>query len=380
MLSAVWAVLAVAGAVVIATGWLPGSAAEEIAIDRGGPVLAFLVAATVLAELADRAGVFDVAAAACARAARGSIFRLFLLVAVLAVATTVVMGIDTTAVLLTPVVLALTLRLGVRPWPFALLVLWLANTSSLLLPVSNLTNLLAQQREMLHAVEFARRMALPQLAAVVITVVFLAALYRRDLVGRYDIPDRTDPPDRWTYRLCAISCAALAPAVLVGIAPAVAASVCALATVVVFAVRDRAGLEWSLIPWRLVVLTEGLFLVVGALSRHGLTDLLARLAGDSPWLASIVGAGAANLVNNLPAYLAIEQAIAPGETTQLFAALVGTNTGPLITVWASLATLLWRERCLARGVEVPIGKLALVGICGAPLVVLGATAALLITV
>jgi hypothetical protein len=75
---------------------------------------------------ADRAGVFDAAAALCARAARGSTCGLFVLIAALGTLTTVTMSLDTTAVLLTPVVLTLAVRLGLRPLPFAMLAVWLA--------------------------------------------------------------------------------------------------------------------------------------------------------------------------------------------------------------------------------------------------------------
>jgi len=145
----------------VVTGVLPGAAARDVAVTRGAPIMVFLVAITVLTELADRAGVFDAAAGVCARAARGSTIRLFLLIAALGTLTTIGMSLDTTAVLLTPVVLALTARLGLSPLPFALLAVWLANTASLLLPVSNLTNLLAVQRLNLPTLAFAARMALP---------------------------------------------------------------------------------------------------------------------------------------------------------------------------------------------------------------------------
>src|SRR3954452_10941862 len=101
---------------------------------------------TVLAELADEAGVFDVAAHRAARLARGRTLALYGLVVVLASATTVLLSLDTTAVLVTPVVLALAQQLELSPVPFALAAVWLANTASLLLPVSNLTNLLAISR------------------------------------------------------------------------------------------------------------------------------------------------------------------------------------------------------------------------------------------
>ncbi len=379
MLIGVWAVAAVAGVLVVITGWLPGPEAREIALTRGGPVLGFLAAITVLAELADRAGVFDAAADWCARTAGGSTVRLFLLIAALGTTTTIAMSLDTTAVLLTPVVLTLTTRLGLRPLPFALLAVWLANTASLLLPVSNLTNLLALQREHLSTVHFAARMAAPEIIAVAVTVTYLGVLFRRDLAGRYEVPEPTRPQDRWTFGVCAAACLTLAPGVLFGAPPWAVALPCAAAAAAVFVVRTPNQLAWSLIPWRLLVLTEGLFLVVTTIARHGLTALLADLSGASVWRTAAVAAAASNLVNNLPAYLAVEPAVPVGHTTQLLGTLLGTNCGPLILLWGSLATLLWRERCKARGLTVHPGLFAAVGLGGVPLVLAATWALLTIT-
>ena len=379
MLGGVWALLGVAGVVVVATGWLPAADARQVALTRGAPVLGFLVAITVLAELADRAGVFDAAAGVCARLAGGSTIRLFLLVAGLGTATTIGMSLDTTAVLLTPVVLTVTDRLGLRPLPFALLAVWLANTTSLLLPVSNLTNLLALQREHLSTLGFARRMALPELAALVVTVGYLAVVFRRDLMGRYEPPAAQPPVDRWTFWVCAAACVALAPGVVAGAPPWAAAVPCAAAAGAVTVVRRGPGLGWSLVPWRLLVLTEGLFLVVTAVAEHGLTQLLARVCGGSVLATTVVAGVASNAVNNLPAYLAVEPAVPAGHTSQLLGALLGTNGGPLMLLWGSLATLLWRERCKARGVHVSPVTFAAVGAGGVPLVLLATWAALIVT-
>jgi len=146
-----------------------------------------------------------------------------------------------------------------------------------------------------------------------------------------------------------------------------------------FAARRRHELRPALVPWRLLVLTEGLFLLVSAVARHGLTHLMAHLAGTSTLQTTAVAAAASNAVNNLPAYLAVEPAIQPGHTTQLFGALLGTNGGPLVLLWGSLATLLWRERCRARGVRVDPVRFALVGLGGVPLVLLASWAALIAT-
>jgi arsenical pump membrane protein len=379
MLERMWAVLGLGGLTTVLSGALSEGDARDVAITRGGPIMGFLVAITVLAELADRAGAFDAAAGVCARAARGSTPRLFLLIAALGTLTTIGMSLDTTAVLLTPVVLALTARLSLPPLPFAMLTVWLANTASLLLPGSNLTNLLAMQRLNLSTVAFAARMALPELVAVALTVAYLGLLYRRDLAGRYAPPAPNPAPDRVLFWTCVVACIALAPLVLLGVPPWAAATPCAAVCVVVFALRQRKELTWSILPWRIVIFTEGLFLIVTTLARHGGTQLLAHLVGHSTLATTAVAGATSNVVNNLPAYLAVETTVPAGHTTQLLAALLGTNAGPLILVWGSLATLLWRDRCRARGLTITLTRFALVGLTGVPLILLGTWTTLILT-
>ena len=98
MLPPVWALSVAAGALTVGLGWLPATAAAQT-LGRAAPVLVFLVAVTLLAELCDAAGVFDVTARLAARLARGRTWLLFLLVVVIATVTTVLLSLDTTAVL-----------------------------------------------------------------------------------------------------------------------------------------------------------------------------------------------------------------------------------------------------------------------------------------
>src|SRR3954453_13426390 len=183
-----WRFPALAAVVAVVSGALPLDRAQAVT-GRMLPVLVFLIAITVIAELADNALVFDVAAREAAHVAAGRTPALFLLVAVLATGTTILLGLDTTAVLLTPVVLAVADQLSLSPVPFAMVTVWLANTASLLLPVSNLTNLLALRELDLSAAAFARHMALPTVVSVIVTVLLLSIVYRRSLRGRYAIPE-----------------------------------------------------------------------------------------------------------------------------------------------------------------------------------------------
>jgi arsenical pump membrane protein len=345
-------VLGVGGVVV---GLLPLHEAVGT-VRRIGPLLVFLGTVIVLAELTARAEVFDVVAAWLARLGRGRYPALFALCVGFATVVTAALNLDTTAVLLTPVMLALGRRLDVPQLPFAMTTVWLANTASLLLPVSNLTNLLADDRVGLSSVEFGVRMALPELASVLATAACLWLFYWR--AGRrgadsYVPPPRHVPPDLVLFRVAAIACGTFLALVLVEVPLEIAASVCAGVVVVAFAIRDRAAVRWALLPWRLLVLVTGLFLVVEAVSRNGLTDLLRTVVGDGSVLrVTGVGAVLANLVNNLPAYVAIEAVVPVGDRDALLGLLLGVNIGPIVVPWASVATLLWYERCRAEGLRV----------------------------
>jgi arsenical pump membrane protein len=356
--------LLLVGGLCVVFGALPVTDARATIL-RLVPLLLFLGSVIILAELTAAAEVFDVVAIRMSIIGRGHYASLFLLCVTLASVTTIALNLDTTAVLLTPVILALASTLGISPLPLAMTTMWLSNTASLLLPVSNLTNLLAADRVALSPSEFAARMWAPQLAAIVVTAACLWIWYwRRSQRGgqrRYELPQRREPADKPLFVVASLACLVFVAGILVGVPIGVASSISAGVLLVAFLVRRRSELRWGLIPWRLLVFVIGLFLVIDTISLHGLNVLLHGLVGtDGNALgatrAAAAGAGLSNVVNNLPAYVAGESVIPVGNHTQLLALLIGTNVGPVITPWASLATLLWYERCHASGVKVALGR------------------------
>ncbi|TDX76677.1 arsenite efflux membrane protein ArsB [Rathayibacter sp. PhB151] len=358
------AVLLVLGVIAALTGVLPMDALGEL-VERTAPILAFVVAVTVVAELASEAGVFTVVAERAAIWGRGRTALLWLLVVAMAIVSTVFLSLDTTAVLLTPVVVLLAAHVRVSPLPFAMATVWLANCASLLLPVSNLTNLLAERRLGVDGpLAFAALTAAPALVAAVIPVLVLAIRYRRELAGRYRTGERTPVEDRVLLIGAGIVVALLLPALVSGLEVWIPAAVAALALVVLFAVRRPTALKVSLLPWQLVVFASGLFVVMEAAHQLGLGAALAVVAGDGSGVGELLrlagsGVVAANLVDNLPAYLALEPVAA--DPVRLVALLIGVNAGPLITPWASLATLLWHQRLTALGVTISWRQYALLG-------------------
>ncbi|MEU1467752.1 SLC13 family permease [Streptomyces sp. NPDC005761] len=372
------------GVVAVATGLLPADPAAE-QMRRVGPLLVFLATVIVLAELAGRAQVFDVVAAWVARAGRGRYPLLFGLCVAFASLTTITLNLDTTAVLLTPVMLALGTRVGIAALPLAMTTVWLANTASLLLPVSNLTNLLAADRVALSPAGLAAVMWLPQLAAIGVTALCLWVFYwRRGRRGadRYTPPAVPVPGDPVLLRICSVACGGFLLAILLLDVPLWSASLVAMVIVVAaYAVRRREELRVSLVPWRLLVLVPGMFLVVETVNAHGLHELLVRALGsDDGFLGMLrsagVGAGLSNVLNNLPAYVAGEAVIPVDNHHQLLALLIGVNAGSVVTPWGSLATLLWFERCRWQGTRIGVGRFVLTGLVLSVTAVSAATCAL----
>ncbi|MBF4630258.1 arsenic transporter [Clavibacter michiganensis subsp. phaseoli] len=376
------AVLLVVGAVAVATGALP---LDDLGVlyERVWPILLFVVAITVVTELASEAGLFTWIAERAAGLGRGRTWALWLATVVLACLCTIFLSLDTTAVLLTPVVVVLARHCGLPPLPFALTTVWLANTASLLLPVSNLTNLLAEHElGGLGPAGFAALTVAPALVAIAVPVLAILVIHRRDLFTRYEVGPPTAPTDRVLLVGSAVVVGLLVPALVSGVEVWIPALAAAVVLAILTAVRRPRVLRPGLLPWQLVVFASGLFIVMEAAQSLGLTAVMAAISGqgqDAAALFRLAGVAtlSANAVDNLPAYLALEPVA--GSPERLVAILVGVNAGPLITPWASLATLLWHERLVSMGVHIKWSRYMLLGLVVAPLTVGLAMAAFVLT-
>ena len=380
-----------AAAAVIVTGALPWSQAAAVA-GRLLPVLAFLGAILVIGHVCQQQGLFAAAGGRLARASRGSPVRLLGGVFGLASVTTAVLSLDTTVVLLTPVVHDTATRLRVRPKPCVYACTHLANSASLLLPVSNLTNLLAFSVAGLTLIRFGALMGVPWLVAIGVEYAAFRWFFAGDLAAGAPAAARAAqaPLPRIPRFALATVLATLAGFVLTslsGLNPAWAAGAGAavLAAGSLIRGQDRpAGLVRAVsIPFLLFVL--GLGIVVEAVVRNGLGAALARVipAGSSlPSLLALAGLAAllANLVNNLPAVLVMLSVLAGrgllGGPGPVLAVLIGVDIGPNLSYAGSLATLLWRRLLADRDHHTDLGEFTRLGLLTVPAGLLLVTVAL----
>lgn len=359
------------------------------------PVVAFLVAVLALSHLCDAEGLFAAAGDLMARLSRGRPQRLLGAVFVVASVVTAVLSLDATVVLLTPVVFATAARAGMRPKPFVYACTHLANSASLLLPVSNLTNLLAFTASGLSFSRFGALMALPWVAVVAVEYVVLRLFFRTDLGvalpshgrtgdARRRTPGATSTVSRLSVTLVGATLVGFVVASVLGVPPAWAAA----AGAAVLAGRAlaqrrttaRALLAAANVPFAVFVL--GLGVIVAAVVRSGLGDVVGGfLPTGSSFLDLLAVAGvaavAANLLNNLPAVLLlVPLALAAGGAPAVLAALIGVNVGPNLTYVGSLATLLWRRVLRDHGADAELAEFSALAAWSVPTALVGGVGAL----
>jgi len=350
---ALWAVLGALALVLL--GLLPWSAALA-AVAKGTDVYLFLAGMMLLSDLARQEGLFEHVAALAVRRSQGSSARLFVLVYAVGTVVTVFMSNDATAVVLTPAVYAASRVARAEPLPHLLACAFIANAASFVLPISNPANLVVFGTSMPRLLEWMQRFWLPSVASILATFWVLrlwhAVPLRAPIASDIELP-RLQRSGRW----CAVALGTTAILLLLasargaplGLVTFVAG---ALAVIAVHALRRRA--PWGLlreVSWSILPLVAGLFVLVAALDRTGVTSALGMLLQHSAqrsmtaavWASGVATALVCNLLNNLPAGLIAGSTVtATHVSPQITSAImIGVDLGPNLSVTGSLATILW---------------------------------------
>jgi arsenical pump membrane protein len=328
------------------------------ALGQAWPPFVLVVGLLLIGAVVEADGLFVAVGTRIERIGGGPIALLVTLLGLVAVVTAV-LNLDTAVVFLTPIVIHAARQRDCDERPFLYGTLFMANGASLLLPGSNLTNLIVLAHENFSGAEFAHRMLLPWLAVVAITIVYVAAAFPlRHENGR---PEPLPP-----LRLAVGATATAAATVLMlGLRnPALPVLVVGLTAIWLRRKRPRLALH----------VLAGLFalaVVLGTLARqwHGPASLLGHLGASGD---AIVGALASVLINNLPAATLLS-AQKPAHPLPL---LIGLNLGPNLLFTGSLSAYLWYQAARRTQTQPSLKLAALLGLGLVPLTIAAALVAL----
>ena len=348
----------------------------------GTDVYLFLIGMMLLSELARQEGLFDWLAAHAARRAHGSATRLFALVFSVGTVVTVFLSNDATAVVLTPAVAAVVKAAEAKePLPYLLICAFIANAASFVLPISNPANLVIYGSHMPPLLAWLPRYALPSVLAIAATYAVLRwtqrGMLRQGVSTDIEVPVLSIAGKMTAFGIVTTAVVLLVSSgfdLQLGLPTFLAGTVTTLRVLT----RSKCGLldVAKNISWGVLPLVAGLFVLVEALDKTGVTRALAdglqivvqHSATLAAWASGVVLAIGCNLVNNLPAGLVAGRAVAvvnvPDHVRS--AVLIGVDLGPNLSVTGSLATILWLTALKREGQSVSAWAFLKLGILVMP--------------
>jgi arsenical pump membrane protein len=295
---------------------------------------------------------------------------------VLVLAVTTLLNLDTSVTFLTPVLVYAARSRGEGEAPLLYACLLLSNAGSLLLPGSNLTNLIVLGHLHLSGGDFLAHMALPALAAAAVTTLVVGAVSHRSLRTTVAPTMEQERPVLGVGLVAVVVVTILVVALRAPALPVVAVGV------VAFVLRswqgdDRGASARSALQVLGVPVLVGLFglaVALGTLGRSwsGPATLLTHL---NDWGTAAVAAASSVLVNNLPA----ASLLAARRPPHPYALLIGLNVGPNLFVTGSLAWVLWLRAARRAGGHPDVRRASLLGLASVPLAVATAVGVLVLT-
>ena len=367
------------------------------------------VALIIISLILDEAGFFAWAALNVARWGNGRGHLLFPLVVILGAIIAAFFANDGAALLLTPIVIAILLRLNFGP-PAALAFIiatgFIADTASLPLVISNLVNIVSANYFDIGFDRYAAVMVPVNFVSLAATLAVLWLAFGRRIPKHYSVESLAPPhmavKDPLVFRaafpLLAVLLAAYFVTAPLGIP---IAFVTGTGAVLLMAIAGRwwqAG-RGAIVsvsdalrgaPWQIVLFSIGMYLVVYGFGNAGLTNYGALaiewLAQHGEFVATlgtgVLSAIAASIMNNMPSTLvgalSIDRANVPAATRELmiYANVIGNDLGPKFTPIGSLATLLWLHVLAGKGYRIGWGQYMKIGLLITPPVLLASLVAL----
>lgn len=280
---------------------------------------------------------------------------------------------DAICLVLAPLVLELTRRMGRKPLPYLLAVAMASNVGSTATITGNPQNIMIGGISQIPYRTFAESLGPVALIGLAVTAGLIFLLHRQEFAGGGSLPS-VRPHIRVNRVLVAralLATAAMIVLFFAGQPPAKAAIV--TGALLLLTRRVKSERVYAEIDWSLLLMFAGLFIIVAGAERALLTpDAIAavgRLHLNQVPILALATATLSNLVSNVPAVLVLKPFVAPRanhDIAWLTVAMASTLAGNF-TVLGSIANLIVMRQAETRGVHISFWDYFRVG---APLTVI----------
>lgn len=346
----------------------------------------------LISMVLDELGFFEWAAIKMAHWSNGNGHLMFVYTVLLGALVAAFFANDGAALILTPIILAKMrlLKLNMKSLiAFVIAAGFISDSASLPFVFSNLTNIVTVNYFDIGFWHYSAMMMIPNLISVLASVTLLWLVFRKDIPQQVDLsllkPAHTAIKNETMFKWSWFVLLLIFFGIGIGDIFAIPISVFALSGALILLVLGsyyRTCEPWMTIkiaPWQIVWFSIGLYVVVWGLKNAGLTDVLAQsLVYFESWgytgqvvatgfMAAILSA----IMNNMPTIMVMDIAIGQmGNEALAYANIVGSNLGPKMTPWGSLATLLWLHVLMQKGVTIGWGQYMKIGFVITPPVLL----------
>ena len=361
-------------------------------------ILLFFLGLMIVCAIADRAGFFEWSALKAIRLAKGQGRRLLLVLFGLGTVITTFFSNDATALVLTPIVFVLVTKLRLNPLPYVFACAFIANTASVLLPISNPVNLLPVDKFGLTLGEYLRFLLAPAILAILINVALFLIIFKKAISASFKYMDlghsiKIDGFFMFTCFGLALTAIGYIFTSLYGKPlswPALGGA--AFLLIGGFAFR-RLSLKKvnSGISWSILLFIFSLALLVKGLDNAGVTkhlgEALANLYSENHLgaiLATSFGTAiGSNLINNWSMMMvsvsslgSIGNSMSIPHQGLIYSTILGADLGPNITILGSLSSMLWLVLLRQRGLDIHPMQYLKLGLIVTPIMLIAVTLSL----
>ena len=341
-------------------------------------ILVLFLSMTVYSLILDKTGFFAyISGVVLKRAGHKQITVFLALYAVISVLTVFTSN-DIVILTFTPFICKFCKAARLDVTPYLIMEFIAANTWSLFLLIGNPTNIYISGAFGISFTEYLVHMALPTIAAGLISLILMILLFRKRLKKEIytdsEIKEINDKPLMWMSLGHLLLCIALLAVSqytnmemwLISLCVALSAII---GSAVILAARRKKlfplaeaikGMPYEIIPFVI-----GMFIIVMGLDKTGITANVAELLGKGNGVFSYGFASllSCNFLNNIPMSVLFSKILAVSPSMpEIYATIVGSNLGAFITPVGALAGIMWSNLIKQNNVKLSVGKFVIYGV------------------